>query len=292
MYSVRRSLSVLGTRMVFPMLGSVTCALCTALSTMSHVGAASVVYQRGATAWESEPGSCQPLDLQCAQQYANANAILTLTTETALSTDRPQWTFLGCASAEVPLSLSPCSAPMRLSIGDCHQLDANAHDDLGRHFPPPSSRHGPMISLVLLPLPGQPPDESNLNRRSDRDKPAPAFAGLAVDDEDGPHRCRPRAAPTTRDPAVPGGDAFIIDASITSPTHCPPCHLVTVASATDTACIPGDDTAPLPPKAVEVGGSRARGPGAYRCAARALCFAIAPAGDRTRVPGFYPDGRE
>ena len=47
-------------------------------------------------------------------------------------------------------------------------------------------------------------------------------------------------------------------------------------------------TAPLPPKAVEVGGSRARGPGAYRCAARALCFAIAPAGDRTGVPGFHP----
>ena len=52
-------------------------------------------------------------------------------------------------------------------------------------------------------------------------------------------------------------------------------------------------TAPLPPKAVEVGGSRATGPGAYRCAARALGFAIAPPGIEpvSRVLPL-PDGRE
>ena len=93
--------------------------------------AASGREDRGATAWESVPGTQLLLDSQPDQSYVNANAILDVTTETAESLDQPQMTYSRW-SREMPQPHSP-RLPLTCpsTVGDRCPFGYNANGTFG-----------------------------------------------------------------------------------------------------------------------------------------------------------------
>ena len=177
--------------------------------------------QRGATAGNQSLGD-QPLDLQQPHwSHADANGFLVPVTETAQPPDCLQMDYLR-QSCDMPQPTSPQLPPTGFStFGDRCFFDDDANDTSGEQSPTPTESNG-LMNHRLQTLQGIPGELSmNHSQRSENDKHASAeYAGAAVDDNAGPQK-RHRIRATSRDPALPGGDAFIIATTVSGITDAP-----------------------------------------------------------------------